>query len=110
LIVSTLLVNQSGNAEGAWQVPWYWHLVVGNFAFAVVFLATDPTTTPLTATGRWLHGILIGTLTVVLRVVDPSHPEGTLFAVLLAGLAVPLIDHLVVRVAVRRNRKSPLSA
>lgn len=104
LVAVALLANLFGPADAAWQVPWYWHLALGNFAFALVFLATDPTTTPLTPAGRWAHGVLIGMLTVMLRVVDPSHPEGTLFAVLLAGLAVPLMDHLALRVTIARSQ------
>jgi Na+-transporting NADH:ubiquinone oxidoreductase subunit B len=56
---------------------------------------------------RWLHGALVGVLTIALRVLDPSHPEGTLFAVLLAGLTVPLLDHGVLRFTLRRNGFGP---
>lgn len=99
-----LLVNMQGESP-AQALPWYWHLVLGELAVGVVFIATDPGTAALTRTGRWAHGFLIGALTVLIRVLDPTHPDGTLFAILLAGLAVPLIDYLVVRGHLyRRNR------
>ena len=78
-------------------MPWYAHLAVGYVAFGVAFLATDPSAAPLTRPARWAHGLLIGVLTVVIRVLDPTHPEGSLYALLLAGLSVPFLDYLVVR-------------
>jgi len=79
------------------QIPWYWHLVLGNFVFAIVFLATDPSACPLTRPARWIFGLLIGALTILIRTLDPSAPEATLTAVLLACLATPLMDYFVVR-------------
>lgn len=73
------------------------HLLLGNFAFALAFLATDPSPAPLLRGTRWLYGGLFGALTVIIRVLDPAHPEGSLFALLLAGLSVPLMDHLALR-------------
>ncbi|NIP15964.1 MAG: hypothetical protein GWM88_15040 [Pseudomonadales bacterium] len=90
-------VNLTAGDDPAWRVPWYAHLTVGYLAFGVAFLATDPSAAPLTRPARWAHGLLIGALTVVIRVLDPMHPEGSLYALLLAGLSVPLLDYLVVR-------------
>jgi Na+-transporting NADH:ubiquinone oxidoreductase subunit B len=69
-------------------------LALGNFAFALAFIATDPTTRPRSAGSRWIFGALFGLLTVVVRTADPAHPEGTWAALLLASLAIPLIDRL----------------
>ena len=103
MLVATLF-NLLGEAP-ANALPWYWHLVLGELAVGVVFIATDPGTGALTRAGRWLHGLMVGSLTVLIRVLDPAHPDGTLFAILLAGLTVPLIDYLVVRGhLVRRGR------
>ena len=89
--------------------PWYWHLVVGNLAFGIVFLATDPSTAALTRPGRWFHGLVAGSLTVLIRLMDPAHPDGALFAILLAGLSVPVMDYLVVRLHVARRERRILS-
>jgi Na+-transporting NADH:ubiquinone oxidoreductase subunit B len=62
-----------------------------------VFVATDPSTGPLTRPARWVHGFMVGLLAVLLRAFDPSHPEAGLQAVLLAGLMVPLLDYLALR-------------
>ena len=93
--------------NSAAALPWYAHLVLGNLAFALVFIATDPSSGPLTRTSRWIYGGAIGAFTVCIRVLDPGHPEGTLFAILLAALSVPLLDYL----AIRRytSSKTPLS-
>ncbi len=96
VMLSATLFNLLGEAPTN-ALPWYWHLVVGELAVGVVFIATDPGTAALTRNGRWVHGLMVGTLAVLIRVLDPTHPDGTLFAILLAGLMVPLIDYLVVR-------------
>lgn len=101
-----LLGGIAGIVAAAWALdagralaPWYLQPVAGSFAFALAFIATDPGTGALTRAGRWIHGLLIGALTAVIRVLDPAHPDGALFAVLMAGLAVPLVDYIVMRCA-----------
>jgi Na+-transporting NADH:ubiquinone oxidoreductase subunit NqrB len=78
-------------------LPWYAHVGLGHFAFVLVFIATDPSYAPLTRPGRWSYGLMFGVLTIAIREMDPSHPEGTLFAAMLAALTIPLLDHLAVR-------------
>jgi Na+-transporting NADH:ubiquinone oxidoreductase subunit B len=77
------------------SMPWYWQPLLGNFAFVLAFLATDPTTTPETRAGRWALGLAFGAITVAIRMLNPEHPEGSLFGLLLASALAPLIDHLV---------------
>lgn len=93
LLAATLLAWLIG---GSAMLP-HWHFVLGSAAFGWAFLLTDPSTLPITRAGRWLHGALFGGLLVLMRHGDPTHPESTLFAVLLAGLFVPLIDFVVLR-------------
>ena len=104
LVITALVFNYWGSEDPAWLLPWHWHLVLGSFAFGVTFLATDPTTSPTTPAGRWIHGALIGVLTVVMRVANPAHPDGALFAILVASLIVPLIDYCVLRAWLARSR------
>lgn len=102
LIAATLLLNGFSSEQVLWQLPWYWHLALGNFLFGIAFIATDPTPSPMTAEGRWIQGALIGVLTILIRTLNPAHPEGTLYAILLAALATPIIDHFVIRVRLVR--------
>jgi Na+-transporting NADH:ubiquinone oxidoreductase subunit B len=102
LIAATLLVNGFSSEQALWQLPWYWHLALGNFVFGIAFIATDPTPSPMTAEGRWIQGALIGVLTILIRTLNPAHPEGTLYAILLAALTTPFIDHFVIRVRLAR--------
>ncbi len=76
---------------------WAWQLGLGNVAFLLAFVATDPTTQPRALAGRLAFGILFGALTIALRSADPSHPEGSWAALLLASLFIPLIDHMTNR-------------
>ena len=105
LAATALLFNQWGGEDPAWLLPWHWHVAIGSFAFGIAFLATDPTTLPTTAAGRWIHGTVIGVLTVTMRVANPAHPDGALFAILVAGLATPLIDYCVLRAWLARSGK-----
>lgn len=85
--------------------PWY-HLVIGSFAFGIVFMATDPVSSAVTPTGRWIYGILIGVLVVLIRVVNPAYPEGVMLAILFMNVFAPLIDWVVVkRTTARRARR-----
>ena len=84
--------------------PW-WHLVLGGFAFGVVFMATDPVSAAMTYTGQWIYGILIGVLTVLIRVVNAGFPEGVMLAILLGNVFAPLIDHWVVQANIKRRMK-----
>ena len=79
-------------------MPWYWHLVLGGFAFGTVFMATDPVTAAMTNAGRWVFGGMVGVMTVLIRVVNPAFPEGMMLAILFANIFAPLIDHVVVAI------------
>jgi Na+-transporting NADH:ubiquinone oxidoreductase subunit B len=77
---------------------------LGGFAFGTVFIATDPVTGAMTDPGRWGFGLLVGGLTVVIRLGNISYYEAMIFAILLASLFSPLIDHVVMRRNIRRRR------
>ncbi len=79
------------------------HLVIGGFAFGVVFMATDPVSAAMTDKGRWIFGILIGVMCAIIRVANPAFPEGIMLAILFANLFAPLIDHYVVQSNVKRR-------
>jgi len=106
LVATSLLFNAIGSsANPMYAMPWYWHLVLGGFAFGMVFMATDPVTACMTDAGRWIFGLLVGFMTVLIRVANPGFPEGIMLAILFATLFAPLIDYGVVRVNVRRRGK-----
>jgi Na+-transporting NADH:ubiquinone oxidoreductase subunit B len=101
----TLSLNAWGPDDPAFDLPWRWHLATGSFAFLVAFVATDPTGATVTRTGRWIYGFLIGAAAILFRVANSTHPEGTLYAVLLISLAAPAIDHAVVAWQMHRHRR-----
>lgn len=80
-----------------------WHFVVGGLAFGTVFMATDPVSASMTDLGRFWYGVLIGLMTVLIRVVNPAFPEGIMLAILFANLFAPLIDWFVVQANVKRR-------
>ncbi len=84
--------------------PWY-HLVMGGFAFGAVFMATDPVTACQTERGKWVYGFLIGVIAVLIRVLNPAYPEGMMLAILLMNVFAPLIDHYVVEAGIRRRMR-----
>ncbi|MDR1854970.1 MAG: NADH:ubiquinone reductase (Na(+)-transporting) subunit B [Azoarcus sp.] len=100
----SLLFNTVGSAtNNMFAVPWYWHLVLGGFAFGAFFMATDPVSAAMTDTGKWIFGILVGVMAVLIRVVNPAFPEGMMLAILFGNLCAPLIDYFVVSANVKRR-------
>ncbi|GAB2726633.1 NADH:ubiquinone reductase (Na(+)-transporting) subunit B [Halomonas garicola] len=106
MVATSTLFNMIGSDTNAmFAMPWYWHLVVGGFAFGTVFMATDPVSASMTNPGRLLFGVLIGFMTVLIRVVNPAFPEGIMLAILFANLFAPLIDHFFVQANIKRRVK-----
>ncbi|MBP5190480.1 MAG: NADH:ubiquinone reductase (Na(+)-transporting) subunit B [Bacteroidales bacterium] len=99
-----LLFNAIG-ANEYMQLPFYYHYLMGGFAFGCVFMATDPVTAAHTNTGKWIYGFLIGVFAVLLRVLNPAYPEGMMLAILLMNCFAPLIDHCVVARNIKRRQK-----
>ena len=85
------------------HLPPHYHLVMGGFAFGAVFMATDPVSSATTSTGRWIYGLSIGALCVLVRVVNPAYPEGMMLAILFMNVFAPLIDYYVVRGTTKRR-------
>ncbi len=86
-------------------IPAYYHLIMGGFAFGVVFMATDPVSAAQTNRGKWIYGLLIGILVVLIRVFNPAYPEGVMLAILLMNVFAPLIDYYVVEANIRKRLK-----
>ena len=106
MVVTTLLMNAlAPEGQPVYAVPWYWHLVLGGFAFGMVFMATDPVSAAMTQTGMWVYGALIGFIAVLIRVVNPAFPEGVMLAILFGNVFAPLIDHFVVQSNIRYRRR-----
>ena len=97
-----LLFNLIG-ANTYMDMPAYMHLLTGGFAFGAVFMATDPVTGSQTDTGKWIYGLLIGALAVLIRVVNPGYPEGMMLTILFMNAMVPLIDYYVVESSVKKR-------
>jgi Na+-transporting NADH:ubiquinone oxidoreductase subunit B len=85
------------------ELPFYYHFVMGGFAFGAVFMATDPVSGSQTEKGKWIYGFLIGLLSVLFRVLNPAYPEGVMLAILLMNLFAPLIDYYIVQSSIKRR-------
>ena len=92
-------------ANALMSFSWMNHLVVGGFAFGIVFMATDPVTASQTTKGKWVYGILVGILCILIRVFNPAYPEGVMLAILLMNVFAPTIDHYVVNANIKRRKK-----
>ena len=89
-----------GNAS---NIPPWWHVVIGGFAFGTVFMATDPVSASMTIKGKWVYGVLIGFMTVLVRSINPAFPEGIMLAILFANVFAPFIDWCVVQGNIKRR-------
>lgn len=104
MAATAFLLNTVGSETNLmFNVPPVWHLVLGGFAFAMVFMATDPVSAAQTQVGHWYYGALIGFMGVLVRVVNPAFPEGWMLAILFANLFAPLIDYFVVQANIKRR-------
>ena len=107
--IGTLLTTWGLNTIGSttnpyFEIPFWWHVVLGGWAFGMVYMATDPVTACQSNTGRWIYGLLIGVLAVLIRVVNPAYPEGMMLAILFMNVFAPTIDHFVVQANIRRRK------
>jgi len=104
MVLTSFLFNNIGSETNAlFAMPWYWHLVVGGFAFGMMFMATDPVSASFTNKGKYVFGALVGVMVVLIRVVNPAFPEGMMLAILFANLFAPLFDYFVVQSNVKRR-------
>jgi len=87
-----------------YALPPHWHLVLGGFAFGLVFMITDPVSSAQTPLGQWLYGGLVGVMAIVIRVANPAFPEGTMLAILLGNVCAPLFDYFVIQANIRRRK------
>lgn len=106
MIGFSLLLNLIGSdTNPMFAMPWYWHFVVGGFAFGLVFMVTEPVSASHTNMGRYIYGALIGFMVVMIRVINPAFPEGMMLAILFGNVFAPLIDYFVVQANIKRRAR-----
>ncbi len=104
LLASAFLIKtMSGATTGPISLAPWEHLLCGGFLFGIVFMATDPVSSPETSTGKWIYGILVGFVTILVRTINPAYPEGTMLAILLMNAFAPTIDHFIVSSNIKRR-------
>lgn len=106
-VIGAAVVGMLFNLWGANELMsfhWINHLIVGGFAFGVVFMATDPVSAAQTTKGKWIYGILVGVFCILIRVFNPAYPEGVMLAILLMNVFAPTIDHYVVQANIKRRK------
>jgi Na+-transporting NADH:ubiquinone oxidoreductase subunit B len=103
-IAMASLLNAVGSSTNPWfGVPFWWHMVLGGWAFGTVFMATDPVTSPFSERGKWIYGAMIGALIVLIRVVNPAYPESVMLVILFMNVMAPVIDYGFVQANIRRR-------
>jgi Na+-transporting NADH:ubiquinone oxidoreductase subunit B len=106
MLLMSLTFNIIGSdSNPMFAIPWYWHMTLGGFAFGLVYMATDPVSSAMTNTGRWVYGVLIGVMVILIRVVNPAFPEGMMLSILFANMFAPVIDYFVIQANIRRRVK-----
>jgi Na+-transporting NADH:ubiquinone oxidoreductase subunit B len=107
LTVASLAVQHSvaSSLKPLAHLPFYYHMVIGSFAFGTVFMATDPVSAAATNAGKWIYGFLIGLFILLIRVANPAYPESTMLAIIFMNVMAPLIDHMVVQSHIKRRAK-----
>jgi len=101
--LTNFMAEITGSTNTMLTLPAHYHLVMGGFAFSVAFMATEPVTGAHTDKGRWIYGIFIGGLTVIIRSINPAYPEGAMLAILLMNAFASLIDYFVIQGNIKRR-------
>ena len=104
LATSSLLYAVGSETNSMFEMSPAWHLVLGGFAFGLVFMATDPVSASMTDTGKWIYGLLIGFLVILVRVINPAFPEGMMLSILFGNVFAPVIDYLVVNAHLKKRK------
>jgi len=102
-MASLLNVFAGPESSAMFNLPAYFHLVMGGFALGTVFMTTDPVSAAQTLKGKWIYGFLIGALAIMIRVINPAYPEGMMLAILFMNVFAPLIDYFVVKFNIKRR-------
>lgn len=104
MVLMVMVFNSFGSTTNPMlNVGPAWHFVMGSFAFAMVFMATDPVSASMTDCGKLIYGFLIGVLGALVRVANPAYPEGWMLAILFMNAFAPLIDFFVVKANINRR-------
>ena len=98
-----MCIRDSSETNPMFSMPFWWHMVIGGYAFGLVFMATEPVSGSHTNTGRWIYGIIIGVMVILIRVLNPAFPEGMMLAILFGNLLAPLVDHFVVQNNIKKR-------
>ncbi len=105
MVSLSLLFNIIGSdTNPMFQVSPLWHLVLGGFALGAVFMATDPVSAAMMENGKYIYGLMIGFLVVLIRVVNPAFPEGMMLAILFMNVFAPIIDRIFINANIKRRR------
>ena len=102
-LTATLLHSIGSETNPMFAIPFGWHIVIGGWAFGMVFMATDPVSSAFTEKGKWVYGFFIGVMVVLVRVVNPAYPEGMMLAILFMNMFAPFIDHFYVKANITRR-------
>jgi Na+-transporting NADH:ubiquinone oxidoreductase subunit B len=102
-LTATLLHGVESDTNQMFAVPFHWHVVLGGWAFGLVFMATDPVSSAFTEMGKLIYGFGIGVMVILVRVVNPAYPEGMMLAILFMNMFAPFIDHWFVKANIKRR-------
>ncbi len=104
-VVSAEWIGENSKFFSLMNTEFWQHLLIGGLAFGIVYMATDPVTASQTNKGKWIYGIMIGVLSVMIRVFNPAYPEGVMLAILLMNVFAPTIDHYVLQGNIKKRAK-----
>jgi Na+-transporting NADH:ubiquinone oxidoreductase subunit B len=105
-VCMALVFNAIGSSTNPWfGVPFWWHMVLGGWAFGMAFMATDPVTSPFSNSGKWIYGFMIGALVVLIRIVNPAYPEAMMLVILFMNVMAPTIDYFFVKANITRRKR-----
>lgn len=104
-VVNFGIITETSSFYSLMSLPFWEHLIIGGFAFGIVYMATDPVTASQTNKGKWIYGFFIGFIAILIRCFNPAFPEGVMLSILLMNVFAPTIDHYIVKGNTKRRMK-----
>lgn len=104
-------LGQDGGAflSAQYAFPAYKHLLLGGLAFGLVFMATDPVSSPSLAPAKWIYGLFCGMVAIIIRIINPAYPEGVMLAILMGNVFAPLFDYYTALFMRKRRKRRALA-
>ncbi len=91
ILTTIVLISAIGYLLNPLNGSIMFHLFSGGLLIGILFMATDPVTSPITKTGRYIFGVSVAAIIMIIRYFS-GLPEGVMYSILFMNAFTPLIN------------------